>query len=300
LVHELMQPETWSKMGAGMMGASLGQAAMGNPLSVVGLVIGLSLLAGGISIGMIKAALKADKTQRWTMAKANFMSQVKELPEVFAIGFFMGLLIGAIQKAVYENQKADFKPPQIATEEQAKKYADMYVAENHLPPYSKVTFDQSLNRVVIHWDGENFQSIYRAAPRVVDPTNLFVKNPDGSFVPRYEGLLDQIMQSPDGSYYTCSRTGYVGPVDKLNFKISLPPANPVNGLVSTEFGAMEIGYSPSSHTDFGVFWRQYTVTQMDHSLATVGLTQPPAPPVFPAQTASVHASLVGATAAVNL
>ncbi len=57
LLHALTQPETWSKIGVGILGATLGQAVVGNPLAPIGLIVGSALLGAGLCGG----ALMKDK-----------------------------------------------------------------------------------------------------------------------------------------------------------------------------------------------------------------------------------------------
>ncbi len=118
LIYELSKPETWSKMGVGMVGASFGQALVtGNPLSIIGLLVGSSLLVSGLSFGALKAAFNAEKSEGFSKAKAQVLSQLMQLPESFLTGFFMGLLIGGIQRAAYEKPQT-----QEANYEKAKQY----------------------------------------------------------------------------------------------------------------------------------------------------------------------------------
>lgn len=99
LIYELTKPETLTKIGAGVMGASLGQLAVtGNPFSAIGLGVGAALAIGGLSLGALQAALEAEEGQRSEAALHNLWSQVKGMPEAALTGFCLGLLIGAISK----------------------------------------------------------------------------------------------------------------------------------------------------------------------------------------------------------
>lgn len=151
LVHELTKPETWSKIGVGMIGASLGQALItGNPVSVIGLGIGIALLGAGLTGGAIRDAIKAEKGQRVKAAKHNFVSQVKQLPEAALTGFCMGLIFGGIQRALQEQHIANFR---VANLEEAKQFADKFIRENNYPQYSEVRVDPS-GKVVLKWWGQ--------------------------------------------------------------------------------------------------------------------------------------------------
>jgi|SRR5690242_8836632 len=85
LLHALTQPETWSKMGVGILGATLGQTIVGNPLAPLGLIVGSALLGAGLCGG----ALMKDK---------KISDQLKQLPEAFLTGFLMGLVFGTVTK----------------------------------------------------------------------------------------------------------------------------------------------------------------------------------------------------------
>ena len=101
LLVALTQPETWSKIGAGCLGASFGQTLVtGNPLSLLGIGIGTACLLGGVSIGALRAALLADEGNRAPAAWENCKEQLTELPETALTGFFTGMLIGNVQAAI--------------------------------------------------------------------------------------------------------------------------------------------------------------------------------------------------------
>ena len=105
LAHELTKPEVWSKMGVGLIGAGLGQSLVtGDPMSVIEMGIGAAMVIGGVSVGALRAALEAEKDNRLEAAKQNLFSQAKELPESMLTGFCMGLITGAIQRAIRESQ----------------------------------------------------------------------------------------------------------------------------------------------------------------------------------------------------
>ena len=105
LALELSKPETYTKIGVGMIGTSLGHCLMaGNPLSVIGLGIGAAMIVGGLSFGALKAAIEADEQQGSAAVKLNLSTQLEQLPESLVTSFFMGLLIGGIRKAIYEKQ----------------------------------------------------------------------------------------------------------------------------------------------------------------------------------------------------
>lgn len=165
LVHELTKPETWSKIGMGMLGSSLGQGLVtGNPLSVIGLGVGTSLLIGGLSVGALKAAIHAEKGCQLEAAGKNLLSQAKELPETALTGFCMGLIIGGIQRALYKHQMKSFR---VSNGEEARQFADSFIKEHHLPQYSNLDFDSS-GKIVIQWEGsETLKALNIANPKLI-------------------------------------------------------------------------------------------------------------------------------------
>lgn len=108
LVDELRKPETWTKLGAGVLGTALGQAAIGNPLSAIVAIIGASAMIAGLSFGALKAAIEAYYKHQaegsqiaWKAARSaaleNFIHQVVDIPEAMLTGFLMGLMIGSLE-----------------------------------------------------------------------------------------------------------------------------------------------------------------------------------------------------------
>lgn len=95
----LGKPEFYTKLGTGMIGASLGNlAVMGgmSPPALIGLGLGGAFLLGGLTAGAIKAAL-ADKSDA-NSVKTYLWNELKTLPEVLLTGFLLGALVGGIQK----------------------------------------------------------------------------------------------------------------------------------------------------------------------------------------------------------
>lgn len=97
LVHALVQPENCSKMGAGMIGASLGVVLItGNPFAAIGAGLGVTLVILGLCMGPLKAALLVEEGARKQAAYENFTQQVSQLQEMFFTGFLMGLCLSPI------------------------------------------------------------------------------------------------------------------------------------------------------------------------------------------------------------
>lgn len=100
LVHALVQPETWTKMGMGMMGATMGKVAVSsNPMGVLAIGIGGALALAGISVGTLKTALLAEK-HMGKEVKAYLFEQAKQIPEDFLTGFGMVMMMEGIQQVL--------------------------------------------------------------------------------------------------------------------------------------------------------------------------------------------------------
>ncbi len=110
LIDALTQPETWSKLGIGIVGGSLGSMLVtGNPLSALAIIIGSAMLVGGLAIGTLKAAIVEDNLKDF---KRNVISQLSSLPESLLTGFLTGLLFGGIQRTLERTlePKLPYKP----------------------------------------------------------------------------------------------------------------------------------------------------------------------------------------------
>lgn len=159
LVKALARPETWSKIGAGVMGASLGQAlSMGNPVSLMGLGMGGALLVGGLSVSTFLAALRGESVGQ------HLLKQGGDLSEAVLTGFLMGLLVGGVQRLqtrVYLEKTHHFK-----NVEEAKRYANLFVKYYDLPSPSHVEWESIpysnwySDRLIIDWtDSASIQQI---------------------------------------------------------------------------------------------------------------------------------------------
>ncbi len=99
LIDQLTKPEAWTKIGAGVTGGGIGQSLVsGNPLSLIAIGVGGALMVSGLSVGALKAAVKAPEDQKLQAALDNFFSQVKGVPEALLTGLTNGVISGAIQK----------------------------------------------------------------------------------------------------------------------------------------------------------------------------------------------------------
>lgn len=106
LVYNLTQPETWTKIGTGMLGTSLATTTFSsNPAGILGIGIGAALAVSGISLGTLKTILFAERQERFNSAKDYLLGQAKNIPEDLLTGYCLGLLVHGIQKIIHEWQK---------------------------------------------------------------------------------------------------------------------------------------------------------------------------------------------------
>lgn len=107
LAHE----ETYTRIGAGIIGGSLGQSATGNFFSVIGFAIGGSLMLGGLGVSALKLACykhcKDAKKENNTLN--NVYDQLEKLPETMLTGFIIGLTIGGVLKKVNKQNHPEQK-----------------------------------------------------------------------------------------------------------------------------------------------------------------------------------------------
>lgn len=162
LAHALTQPETWSKIGAGMIGGGLAHSVMfANPLPLITVAIGAGLMIAGISFGALKAAIYAEEGHSFKAATENFGSQLLQIPESALTGFCVGLIVAGIKKA-WGTSTIITNPSDVHSLQEAKSYADYFIQKNHLPPYSSVSYDSAGN-FTIEW-GNQFQNFIDKFP----------------------------------------------------------------------------------------------------------------------------------------
>ena len=167
LIQSLAQPETWSRIGASMLGSGIGQSlVLANPVSISAMIIGSALLVVGLSAGALKAAIY-EEGNGVENALGNFTKQMEQILEFFLSGLYMGCIIGAVHKVidqahkVHEAQEAQKAQDaqnayyQKITMEiriyQAKSLADQFVRNYHLPTYDSVSFNDQ-GTIIVHWN----------------------------------------------------------------------------------------------------------------------------------------------------
>lgn len=95
LAEALSKAETYTRIGAGIIGGSLGQFAIsGNAFALMGMAIGGGLMLGGMAAGAISAAVRQESI------KEELVKHLKAIPESVLTGFAIGLLVAEITHAV--------------------------------------------------------------------------------------------------------------------------------------------------------------------------------------------------------
>lgn len=154
LVYELTKPATWSKIGAGIAGTSLGQGVTsGNPLSIIGLGIGAALILGGLSLGTIQAGIHAEHGHILKTCKEELLSQTKQIPESVLMGFCIGLLMGQIQKSIQGHYK-------ITNDKEARIAADEFINSHGGISPTFVYCDPETGNLRLIWNWSQYSDGY--------------------------------------------------------------------------------------------------------------------------------------------
>lgn len=159
LIISLLNAVTLTQIGAGMIGASLGQSLLGNPLSLIGIIVGAALIVGGISIGAMVTAIK-NKHNKSTHVKNEIIEHFKAIPEAALTGFLLGLMVGAIQQAQthqnHHSHKSTASNAADATPEIPRR------SHGHHAPYDTLEINRYLGRDTTGYnpDGQYYGRAY--------------------------------------------------------------------------------------------------------------------------------------------
>jgi hypothetical protein len=155
LVNELSKPETWAKIGVGMISAGLAQSLVtGNAISLIGIAIGLAMAIGGITASCLKAALEAEEGERAEAIKDKLLATAQELAESALTGFCLGLIMGAIERA-HQRIHDTYR---VSNVDEAKQYVDRLIKEHKLPPYDNLVVDR-LGSIRVVWSKHHTETI---------------------------------------------------------------------------------------------------------------------------------------------
>lgn len=92
------KPELWTNVGAGFIGAGLGNSFVTGGMSLLMSMLGAGMIAIGLVFGAVKSACSAEAGHKWEAVWEMFLEQMKELPEAFLTGLTLGALFGGIAK----------------------------------------------------------------------------------------------------------------------------------------------------------------------------------------------------------
>lgn len=114
LIEALKRSETYTALGAGMLGSSLGIYAVTGLYAptAVGFAVGALFLGAGICFGAIRIANRTGGFQV-TVKRDRIMEHLKLVPQAFTTGFLTGVVFGAICRVPAEKlpaTKVDGKP----------------------------------------------------------------------------------------------------------------------------------------------------------------------------------------------
>lgn len=162
-IDQLTKPETYTKMGAGILGASLGQMAVTagfGPYAYIGLALGGGLMLIGLTAGAIKAAIKGEKSHKMQAIKEELWNHIKSIPESLMTGFVMGVIIGGIQQCVASQQITNPDVKNVTDLQAAKNWLyNDYLPKHHLPPPTNITLDPGTGQIVATWKGSQLDQL---------------------------------------------------------------------------------------------------------------------------------------------
>jgi len=262
-IESLLIPATYTKVGAGIMGAAAGNAIYGFGLhSMIGLGIGGSLIGIGLISGAIKSGVEAQKGEKFEAVKAELWNQLKSVPECALTGFFLGLIFGGIQKAVSSSQ-ATTNPQETTTFVQPGNATEAQNFVNKALLSKGVTLDPSSYQVTFNPNTEMFKVTF-AGPELkntlttLSQHNLIEPQVVIDHVNSYTMTFDQSLLSPghysvyssyvDSSGYTWNTISNFGPSGaSVPIETTIPlgsgtPIIPAESMIPASFsGSIAVG-----------------------------------------------------------
>lgn len=162
LIHALSKPKNIAKLGAGVIGASLGQMAMTGglgPHAYIGLALGGGIFLTGLLSGAIKTIVKEDKDKLRAVG-VNLWNVVKEVPESMLTGFIVGVVLGAIQHHVQKTTNVQTHTAFPNTQAGAEQYVNQFLSSHGIPavPPPTVTLLSNGN-ITITWTGPGLTNL---------------------------------------------------------------------------------------------------------------------------------------------
>lgn len=235
LIDELQHPETWSRIGAGTMGSTLGFAcSTGSPLALMGFGIGGAMVIAGMTFGLLQKALE-EECDPQKVVYAYLLQESFQLSETLLTGFVTGALIGFVQNTIQKLQASTFRV--TAIDDTARGYVDNFLQDHDLPPYSRITLGPR-GELHLSWENYELRDLLNRHPefikigRIGNGIDVFSVSihPDSSYVSTYDGWGERPIQ------YTFQQFGWhpggypFPPVNKTLEQIMDPAMGGISGL----------------------------------------------------------------------
>ncbi len=145
-IKSLTQSETYVKMGAGILGASLGQPLiLLQPPVLITVVLGTTLLISALVHDILKTlALKSS----WQDVKEMLLEKhLTQITKAFGIGLLSGIAAGIFSRILFSFQ------PVVTNNAQAGEYVKAYWCDHHIPPnYLMHNFVKDRNVILVFSD----------------------------------------------------------------------------------------------------------------------------------------------------
>lgn len=116
-VYSLTRSETYTKMGAQTIGASLGQVVLSGgfgPHAYIGLGIGGAMLLFGMIWGAIEAGMDPEEKHKVKGMTLALAEHLKIIPEGLIVGFLVSATFGAIQIGLHDIFTSPSSAPNIS------------------------------------------------------------------------------------------------------------------------------------------------------------------------------------------
>lgn len=203
LIKSLAKPETYTKIGAGIVGSSLSQMVFTGGVSCIGLALGVALIGIGLAAGAIVAHVKGE-----SVADAAY-KQLKTIPECMLTGFLIGLVVGALKQlftakhVTVQNHTLDDAAARDFVNQYIKNFPKQYPTptEVHLLPDGTI---------IASWKGADLIHFVKVDPLWMD--NLAAPLENGGLklwgLDSYVNEFRLTFHPADSSYYQYMLTNY--------------------------------------------------------------------------------------------
>lgn len=151
LIYALTKGETYSKMGAGMVGAALGQPlVLLQPPVVIGLAVGSVLVISVLVHDILKTLVNAEEGCGWEDVKAMLKDKhFRPISEAFAVGLLTGIAAGIISRIFAPIETLiNYDNPNWPTD-----YLEAYLKQNNYGQHNWIyrEYIQENNSIIFSW-----------------------------------------------------------------------------------------------------------------------------------------------------